>query len=113
MTARFGEQRKLMVKIFAATLKRFGEPGVDQRKSAVQRTGVSVALFGRDVVVAGDLGPHLNLTAAEIHDVRIRVMVSFASTCAFSSGLTFAASAVAISAATSPCRAIESFSVRS
>jgi hypothetical protein len=52
MTARFGEQRGLIIKIAVATLEYFGESGVSQGKSRVQRDCVSVALFGRDVVVA-------------------------------------------------------------
>ena len=74
MTARFGEQRGLMIKPAVATLEYFGESGVSQGKSRVQRDCVSVALFGRDEVVARDLGPHLKLTAAEIHDVGIRIV---------------------------------------
>ena len=74
MTARFGEQCGLMVKIAVATLEHFGETRVSQGKSRVQRDCVSVALFGRDEVVARDLRPHLKLTAAEVHDIGIRIV---------------------------------------
>src|SRR5215510_13314240 len=73
MIARFGEQRRPIIKIFVATLEYFSESGVSQSKPRVQCDCVSVALFGSDVVVARDLGPHLKLTAAEIHDVGIRI----------------------------------------
>src|ERR1700756_5354232 len=74
LTARFGEERGLMIKGAVATLEYFSESGVSQRKSRVQRDCVPVALFGCDVVVARDLGPHLKLTAAEIDDVGIRIV---------------------------------------
>src|SRR5262245_51858842 len=74
MTARFGEQRGLVIKPTVATLEYFSQSGVSQGKSRVQRNGVSVELFGRNVIVARDLGPHLKLTAAEIHNVGIRVI---------------------------------------
>jgi hypothetical protein len=68
---------RIMIKILVATREHFGESRVRQRKSRVQRDCVSVALFGRDVVVARDLGSHLELTAAEIHDVGIRIVGQF------------------------------------
>ena len=74
MSARFGEHCGPVIKAVVEILEYFGESGVSQRKSRVQRDCVSVALFGRDVVVARDLGPHLKLTAAEIHDVGIRIV---------------------------------------
>src|SRR5215510_6944501 len=74
MAARFVEKRGLMIKPFVATLEYFGESGVSQGKSRIQGDCVSVALFGRDVVVARYFWPHLKLTAAEIHDVGIRVV---------------------------------------
>src|SRR5215831_11796604 len=74
MTARFSEQRGLMIKPAVATLKYFGESGVSQGKSRVQRDCVSVALFGRNEIVARHFGSHLKLTAAEIHNVGIRIV---------------------------------------
>src|SRR5262249_54630517 len=74
MTACFGEQRGLTIEPAVATREYFGESRVSQGKSRVQRDCVSVALFGRDVVVARDLGPHLKLTAAKIDDVGIRIV---------------------------------------
>jgi hypothetical protein len=52
MTARFGEQRGLMIKGVVEVLEYFGESGVSQGKSRVQSDCVSIALFGRDEVVA-------------------------------------------------------------
>src|SRR5215467_7991940 len=63
-----------MIKPAVATLEYFGESGVSQGKSRVQRNCVSVALFSRDEIVARDFGSHLKLTASEIHDVGIRVV---------------------------------------
>src|SRR5262245_20664727 len=63
-----------MIKPAVATLEYFGESRVSQGKSRVQRDCVPVALFGRDEIVARDLGSHLKLTAAEIHDVGIRIV---------------------------------------
>src|SRR5262245_28082064 len=74
MAARFVEKRGLMIKPFVATLEYFSESGVSQRKSRIQRHCMSIALFGCDVVVARDLWPHLKLTAAEIHDVGVRIV---------------------------------------
>src|SRR5260370_29812480 len=74
MTARFGEHRGPVVKVVVEAGEYFGESGASQGKSRVQRNCVSVALFGRDVVVARNLGPHLKLTAAEIDDVGIRIV---------------------------------------
>src|SRR5262245_16671355 len=74
MTARFGEQRGVMIKGVVEVLEDFGESGVSQRKSRIQSDCVSVALFGRDEVVARSLWPHLKLTAPEIHDVGIRIV---------------------------------------
>src|SRR5207253_6208806 len=74
MSARFGEQRGLMIKPAVATLEYFGESGVSQGKSRVQRDCVSVALFGRDEIVVRHFGSHLKLTATEIDDVGIRIV---------------------------------------
>jgi hypothetical protein len=51
MTARFGKHGGPLIKLAVEILEYFGESGVSQGKSRVQRDCVSVALFGSDEVV--------------------------------------------------------------
>ena len=51
MTARVGKHRGPQIKGAVEILEYFGESGVSERKSRVQRDCVSVALLGRDEVV--------------------------------------------------------------
>ena len=63
-----------MIKPAVATLELFRRVGREPGRTAGPARLRAVALFGRDEVVARDLGPHLKLTATEIDDVGIRIV---------------------------------------